>query len=402
MVPRRATLAISAFALALAAAGPAAAQEAPEERERIRAADRPAGFDGKLTLDSSFMFVDNDDVVGQNDGTSLLLSGALVGGLDYIDGRHELRNTLSWHSSWARTPVIDQFVKNNDVIQLEDLYYYYLTDWMGPFGRLDFKTSVFATNRVTAEPTDYRIDRLDGATDARSTAELRLADPVNPFELSQTVGFFAEPYREQPARVSLRLGFGAREMLSEGVLVVQDDPGTDPLEVQELDDVIQGGFDAFAGVAGEFPERRISYRVGGTAFVPVINSDDTGRTAWELTRLGATAGLNFNVFEWLSLSYDLMVLRDPQLLNATQVQNSLLLSLHYAFFERERVGDETAEATDEQDDEQEEEPPTLEEELAAAEARAQEAAREADQAKERARELEEQLERLRRKQDQEE
>jgi hypothetical protein len=413
-----------AIALSLVATSFAPAEVTAQEKdpkaeageEAVTPTGRRPGLDGRFGIKGSFNLVSNSNVIGQNDGTSLLLSGSLLGGLDFIEGRHEVRNTLTWNTSWARTPVIDEFVKNYDTIELEDIYSYYVTEWFGPYGRLSFKSSLFETNRVTADQRDYAISRLDGSTDTQTTDRLELADPFEPFELTQSVGLFTNPVREQAIDLSLRVGFGARQALAEGTLVVQDDEATDVIEVVEIDDAIQAGFEGFLGVEGDFPEQRTSYRAGFEALIPVANNDDTGRSGLELTRWGLNAGVTYSMFDWLGLSYDLRLLRDPQLLDKTQVQNSVLLTFQYTFFEQDEADEvkpkeKPSEEAPEEEKPDEEAPEdgeaATEGELEQAIKRAEAAEREAESARDRAEDAEEQvdslqeeLEQLRREQEQ--
>ena len=394
-------IALSLVATSFAPAEVTAQEKGPKAEARedaVTPTGRRPGLDGRFGVKGSFNLVSNSNVIGQIDGTSLLLSGSLLGGLDFIQGRHEVRNTLIWNSSWARTPVVDEFVKNYDNIELEDLYSYYVTPWFGPYGRLSFRSSLFETNRVTADQIDYSIDRLDGTTDTPTTDRLELADPFEPFELTQSVGLFTNPVREQALDLSIRLGFGARQALAEGTLVVQDDSATDVVEVVEIDDAIQAGFEGFLGVAGDFPEQRTSYRAGFEALVPVANNDDTGRSAWELTRWALTGGVTFSMFEWLGLSYDLRLVSDPQLLEKTQVQNSLLLTFQYTFFEQGEADEVKPKEKPEEEKPEEEAADEVEGptpgELEQAIKRAEAAEREAETARERAEDAEEQVDSL--------
>lgn len=350
-------------------------------------------FDGRLSAKASFNVVSNSNVVGQNDGTSLLLGGSILGGLDLIMDRHKVKNTLTYNTSWARTPVIAEFVKNNDSVQLESLYNYFLADWVGPYGRLSFETSVFATERVTADAETYELILNDGTTETRVTDRLQLADPLNPFELFQSVGFFVEPVRKQAIQASVRLGFGARETLTEGVLVVQDDADTANVEVTELADTIQAGAEAFVGVEGVFPAQRVDYRIGATALVPFLTNADNGRSALELTRLGFNGAITFNVLDWMGLSYDVKLLDDPQILDETQVRNSLLLTFGHTFLERDDL-EKPAPTEEEEPAQNAEALAVARQAMESAEERAEEAEARAEEAEERARRAEAQVDAL--------
>src|SRR5262249_39997214 len=76
----------------------------------------------------------NSSVVGQVDGFSTLFGLGLSGGADYARDQHLLRTSLSINEGFARTPVIDEFVKTNDVVKLEGLYNYFLTPNLGLYG----------------------------------------------------------------------------------------------------------------------------------------------------------------------------------------------------------------------------------------------------------------------------
>ncbi|RAL24779.1 hypothetical protein DL240_00790 [Lujinxingia litoralis] len=333
-------VALGAGLMALSVSGVAVAQDAADPmyvgQEQLETDEQPQGFSGQLGVEASFNLVSNQNVIGQNEGTSFLLGGAVNGGLDYFRGKHQWRNTLAYNTSWARTPVLREFVKNNDKMELESIYNYLLNDWIGPYGRGSVETSAFATELVTEEATGYLITRPDGSVDGEVTDRLRTADPISPLNLFQSVGVALEPVRQEAVRATLRVGFGAREALTEGVLVVQDDETTGDVELVELENAYQAGAEAFLGLEGKFPEQRIDYRVGATALVPFINNDQEDRSPFDLARIGVTGKVRVAIVDWMGLTYSLMVLSDPQLLDATQVQNSLLLTFNYTLIDTEK------------------------------------------------------------------
>ncbi len=292
------------------------------------------GFDGMLSIGANLNLASNSNVVGQDDGFSTLFGLSLVSGLDYLYKRHEVRNTLKVSESWARTPVLDEFVKNTDVLEFESLYNYFLLDWAGLFGRLAMSSSIFKSEAITAIETNYSIARNDGTTDLQSSNRLELAGAFSPFTLNESLGVFVEPFNSKPLKLSIRLGFGARETFADGVLASQDDDATPEVELTELSDVYQAGAEGFAGVNGTVLEK-ITYEVGGSLLIPFINNDDTDRTAMDLARYGVVAQVGTNIFDWMSLNYQFRALKDPQLLDEWQVQNALLLTFNYSFVERD-------------------------------------------------------------------
>lgn len=294
------------------------------------------GFDGTLSIGANLNLASNSNVVGQDDGFSTLFGLSLTAGLDYLYHRHEVRNTLKIQESWARTPVLDEFVKNTDTVELESLYNYFLLDWAGLFGRLAATSSLLPSEAVTADPTNYSVALLDGTTRDFATNRLELASAFEPFSLNESVGLFAEPITADVLKLSVRLGLGARETWAKGVYASKDDAATaDVQEYVELDNVYQGGAEGFLGLSGKVYEKRVSYDAGASVLIPFLNNDDADRTAMDLARYGLVAQASTSVFEWMSLNYQFRALKDPQLLDEWQVQHALLLTFNYTFIERD-------------------------------------------------------------------
>ncbi len=345
---------LAAFLLAstvLTVASPAHAQndtepELVEDDQTQRAQESIDGWNGRLAIGGNLNATSNDDVVGETDGFSALFGLNTTGALNYVSGPHELQNTLNISESFARTPSIGQFVKNNDSFTLDSLYQYFFLPWSGAFGQASLETSLFTTNSVTAESRDYIVQRTDGTTDTFDQIDtFELASPLSPTTLSETVGLFVKPVRETPFTLSVRAGVGARETFAADVLAVDDQEGTEPIEVTELRDVFQGGAEAFAGAEGTFPDRKISYEIGLQGFLPVINNSAGDRSPVELFRYAANGVVSFDAFEWMSLSYNARILRDPQLIERTQIQNNVLLNFSYSIIEP-REPEEDQEPTD--------------------------------------------------------
>lgn len=302
--------------------------------DQVVAPPEESTFAPTLSLNAGAALTQNKDVVGGIDGFSTLFSLGVSGGLIYTNGLHSWQNSLTIDESWARTPALKEFVKNNDQLELESLYNYFLLEWFGPFARLSLTTAIFDTEIVTAEPEVYAITRLDGTVETRTATSLKLAESLEPLTLNQSFGLFAEPVRTNPLRWKLRIGAGARETFANGVLAIKDDADTkNIIEAVELDDVFQAGIEAFTGAEGKFDGGRFTYAVGATALMPFLNNDEQDRSTIDLLRWGLRADVTVAVTEWMGLNYGLKVLHDPQLLDAVQVQNNLLLTFKYTLIE---------------------------------------------------------------------
>jgi hypothetical protein len=307
------------------------------------------GWNPSLSGTATVNIVSNSSVVGQVDGLSTLFGIGVVGGLDFAKDKHLLRTTLGISESFARTPVVDDFVKTTDSVQLEGLYNYFASDTLGGFGRLSLQTSLFPTTDVRGLPTSW-VEKLAAGGSTPLTANAfnqRLAGSFAPFTINESIGGFAEPMHSEPLNLSVRGGVGGRHTFADSVLLSNDDKATNEIELIRLANVHQLGLEAFAGANGKLREGKLTYRAGLSVLVPVVNNDKFNRGVGTLTRIGLEGAVTFNVYEWMSLVYSLAITRDAQLFpqgnELTQIQNSLLLTFNYTLVKRK---DKPAEPSD--------------------------------------------------------
>jgi hypothetical protein len=318
----------------------AQAQLVPKEDSLAGAKEEDVqGWNKSLAGTATLNLVSNSSVVGQVDGTSMLLGLGISGAADYVHMKSVFRSTLSISESVARTPVLDEYVKTNDIVQLEGIYNYFLTKKGGLYGRLAITTSLFPATDVRAEPTTWLV-KGEATPLIVDGQRLRLADAGQPLTLNQSVGAFYDPKRSEKVSVNLRLGVGGRETFAKDVLVIDDDKNTAEVELVRLSNVFQLGVEAFGGVSGKLEKGKVTYRTGVSVLFPFVNNDKDNRSAGQLTRIGFEGNLTVNVFEWMSLVYNLSVTKDAQLFpkgqELTQVQNNLLLTFKYAFVEKKK------------------------------------------------------------------
>ena len=328
------------FAAALlipsAAFGQEVGELTPETELKDGSDPEKQGWDGLFGVSGSFALAHNSNVVGQVDGFSFLGGGQLRGGLDYRLGSHEWMTTLAINLAYARTPPLNHPIKTNDLTGLESMYNYYFLKWLAAFVRVNFETPLLATQDIQAENTNYQQINRDGGNgplvrDTRFT----LANPFQPLTMNQSAGINSRLLNIAPAVITVRAGIGGRETLSRGVFVVDDNDTTpDLLEVQELDNVLQFGAEIAAGIRGKFKEQRISYGVDLAVLFPFVTNDAQDRGVGELTRVALVGILSFKTFEWLSLDYQVKILRDKQLIEELQVQNNVVLTFNYNFVDR--------------------------------------------------------------------
>ena len=331
-------LALPLACLGLFTAGTAFAQAQIVPSDTVKGVEK-ADLDGWvpfLSLTSTLALVSNDSVVGQVDGFSTLFGLGVTGGADYTHDNQVLRTTLTLNESFARTPVVDQFVKTNDLIKLEGLYSYFATKDFGAFGRLSLSTALFKSEDVRGVATTWVEKQADGTLVplVMNGFRQRVAGAFSPFTIAESAGGFFEPLRGDALSLSVRVGVGGRHTFADGVLANADDKATPEIEMIQLSDVHQLGLEGFAGAVGKLNGGKANYKAGLSILFPFVNNDKDDRSTGALTRIGFEGALTFNVYAWMSLVYSLNITRDPQLFSRGQeqlaVQNTLLLTFQFS------------------------------------------------------------------------
>lgn len=321
-------LMIFSFASVNAFAQPKKTRYLPEKVKA--AAVRDIGWDAHLSLGASASLSSSHKVLGQADGETYTLTFQLNSGLDYINGDHEWRNTFKMAQTVARTPAIDDFIKTSDIIAFESLYLWMIPSarWMGPFARFQLNTSMFPTYDVRAGDVSYVAK--DGSP-VRFADKLRIGGPFEPLTLKETLGMFARPIKRKDLSVEFKAGFMARQTFVRGNdnYVVDDDDKTPEVEVTILDNAYQAGPSLGVLAKGMTYGNKITYYFDAETMLPVVNDYDGPLNTAELTNIAIEAGLSVKVFAWMSVDYVFRFIREPQLLDANQVQNNVLLTFTY-------------------------------------------------------------------------
>ncbi|MEZ4445616.1 MAG: hypothetical protein R3B72_41455 [Polyangiaceae bacterium] len=341
-MPYRTLRPLSALGLGLAITAAATSAEAQDALDLSKDAeveeapegvleDKEDGVDWRINAGATLNLSDNRSVVGQTEGSTLGFGFKFESGLDWRKEAHELRNSLGIAAGVTRTPAVPEFVKTQDNLEVESIYLYHILDWFGAYGRVAWQTPMFRGTDVRGEPVDYQINNLDGtSTTVAGASRLTLTDALHPSRFKQSLGLFAQPVAKEPINVETRVGAAGRETLAHGQLALADDDGTPQIEVNTLDDVFQLGGEGTLEVWGSFSNKKVNYKAGAEVMIPFLNNADDGRSALELTNVLLYGSLGFKLVDWASLDYQLRAVREPQLLDAWQVQNQLLLTLGIA------------------------------------------------------------------------
>jgi hypothetical protein len=327
---------VGSTALACAAvlvASSAEAADAPPAPTYVPSLEAPKPPDGPsyaLDLGATFAFDHNKNVIGQPDGALVTFGYKLSIAAGYVLGPNEWRMTLDNAETLSKTPNVPELVKTRDTLVFDGIYLRHVLPWFGPFVRVSAETAFFRGADARPGDTTYVIARPDGTSDTVVTNRLRLTDPFLPSTFKQSVGPFADPVRSDPVSFEVRAGAGAREVLAKDQLAISDDSATPEVEVTQLESFAQVGAEVVATVWGTLKERGLTYKITGEAMMPLVHTDlpaSDDRGALALTNLSLDAQLSLKLVSVLSLDYQLRIIREPQLLDAVQVRNNLLVSL---------------------------------------------------------------------------
>lgn len=312
---------------------PGATATGTAQPERPASRDEREGLDAKLAVSTTLNVNDNRDVVGQTSGASVTLGYKLDGQATWVSHGHEWRSTLSLAEGLARTARLPVVVKSQDLLRVESVYLRRVLPWLGPYVRAAGDGPLLSGFDERPAPVDYVIARRDGRSDTVRTNHLQLTSMARPFSFKESLGVFARVLREETRNLEVRTGVGGRQTLADGQLALLDRAGTPEIEVVELDAFHQLGPELTAAAWGRLLEGTVTYRANLDAMLPVTHSFysvDTDASPLDLLNLEATANVTVKVASWASLDYQLRIVRQPQLFDATQVQNNLLLTFGIA------------------------------------------------------------------------
>lgn len=318
----------AALAVALCA-GPAFAIEStvlPTDVDTSAKDDK--GWVGSLNVGLGTAFGHNSKVVGQLDGSTFTFVLGLTGKLEYITSSHEWRNSLEIAETFSRTPAIDRFIKTADKLRLVSIYLYHLeaVPWFGPFARFSLNTSIFTGFNNQAADVIFR--RSDG--DFGPTDRIKLTDPFKPLTLKQSAGVFAQPWNDKAFKLEFRLGLGAREVFADDQWTTADDETTPEIEIAALADSTQIGAEAAAEATGVAADDKLTYGVGMEVLFPFFSDPDTGASMADLINFEFGATAKYAVTTWLSVDYELRIIREPLVVDEYQIANALLVTLSYS------------------------------------------------------------------------
>lgn len=345
-----------AFTTSVLAQEPEATLVPGSTTEVVKKVDK-TGWHPLLKVGGNFALGQTNNVPGSADGMAVNFGALVNGGLVYLDPsqQHEWASDLLWQLAYARTPVVDAWVKSADSIDLNSAYLYHVPNapWFGPFFSLRLTTPMLPgyevrpanTSLIELEPreelgedgTGAIVDGQGNAIDASSARvqevtagnKIELTGAFSPLTLRETLGLFAIFSEQDIFKLDTRLGFSAWEtFVRDGYLVADDARTADVLELRPMQDSVQLG-PQLGILATGLIKPSVTYGLGAMFMQPVYTNADTDLTGLDLLNMEFSATLGVKVFEFLSLDYAFKALKQPLVIDQWQITNNLLITISF-------------------------------------------------------------------------
>ncbi len=291
------------------------------------------GFDGSL--------VNSQNVVGAVNQTQYSASAYADAQVAFTAMPHQFSSLLQIEEGVSQ--VIPQegsaqpVLKATDRLRADLLYTFSLEGRTGPYIRNSADSQALPTQVLVTEDSTVIITDLDGVSETRDLSAnqtLRTAEAGYPTLLREGVGIntsFLEKNRS--TNFNLRLGYGMRQNLYGGALVLDDIASTDEFEYREVDTWFEQGVEATIVASLRLPGW-VVYATDVELFVPFQSFElRTGpgedrilpAVSWRNT-------LSVRLTRNLALNYYLNIVYEPQVLDKRQVEQSLVLRTSWAVF----------------------------------------------------------------------
>ncbi len=296
------------------------------------------GFDGSL--------VKSQNVVGAVNQAQYSISAFTDAQLSFTSQPHQFSSLFQIDEGVSQ--VIPQegdaqpLLKATDRLRGDMLYTYALKGRRtGPYGRVSAESQAFPTEVLATEDTAVTIVQSDGTESSLQIGAndtLRTAEAGHPTLLREGVGInttFLEKNRS--TNFNLRVGYGMRQNLYGGTRVLDDDESTDAVEYTAVDSFYEKGIEATIVASMRLPGR-VVYSTDVELFADFGSftskwdrTDDWGipyppwAVSWRNT-------LSLRLTRNLALNYYLKIDIEPEVIEAPQLEQSLLLRTSWAIF----------------------------------------------------------------------
>lgn len=264
------------------------------------------------------------DQIGEQEGWRVSYRAFLDGAARLTQGRHLWNTQLELEEGQTRLPDNDIFQSDTDRLFLHTIYTYRLLSWFGPYARAGLETKLLPRYEVFDAPTDVVVVDEDGAPVKTLTnrTEVKLGSTFAPLSFREGAGGNFRVLRSRIAELDVRLGFGGRQTVANGLWVFEEDLTGGPGRlIPVLDSSVEGFETTIVGLGRV--TRFVTLSTEFDSLVPIAEDD--------LVVLSWRNQVNIRLASFLSLNYRFNLTRDPNIGIGDDVRTDHDVQLRFSF-----------------------------------------------------------------------
>jgi len=321
--------------LALVSTGAQAETTTTQVKKLDLSADKLPQKDGWSDLESvtgGSNIIDQQNVNGQQSGTSTIYNLDLSGDLNFRQGNQSSNNSLTINEAFSRTPALPRLIKSTDQVRLISMYRYQFggDSLAGVYGRFKATTAAFESYDERSVSTSYVRNKRDGSSTIETDKfRTKLAAGFAPQEYKEALGLFLSPIDQEALRAEVRGGPAALQTFAKDAYFVNASKSKDGVvELEEVNDVHAFGAEVALELKGVLLDKKLDYLVSAEALYPVLYSlrAEGAPEASKLVNYETMASLRYKLNDWLGFTVQAKSKRNPMIRPEAEVVKSALLT----------------------------------------------------------------------------
>mgnify|MGYP006286425137 CR=1 FL=1 len=327
--------AVATIGLSTVVSTGALAQSTTQVKKLDLSAEKLPEKDGWSDLESvtgGSNVIDQQNVNGQQNGTSTIYNLDLSGDLNFRKGQQSSSNTLNVNEAFSRTPALPRLIKSTDQVRLVSMYRYQFgaDSLAGVYSRVKATTAAFESYDERAALTTYVRNKRDGSSTTETDKyRTKLAAGFAPQEYKEALGLFLSPFNQDALRAEVRGGPAALQTFAKDAYYVNTSKSKDGVVwLEEVNDVHAFGAELAVEVKGVLLDKKLDYLVSAEALYPVLHSkrEEGSPEGSKLVNYETLASLRYKLNDWLGFTVQAKSKRNPMIRPEAEVVKSALLT----------------------------------------------------------------------------
>lgn len=276
------------------------------------------GFFGSVILGGDASMNSRSNAPGTPDGISLSVRAFADARLSFEIAENPLLLRLQIEEGQSKAPDLP-WAKSNDRADLDALYVYRVTNFLGPYARFGAETNFLPGYVQFTEPTDARVVHSDGTVEElHQVDKVKLSPPFGLTRLKEGAGIHIRLLKTTFAETTLRTGIGARHSISRELFNAKTNTATTTLEYEQAPTTDQVGVEATA-LASARITRWVLINLEADSLFPFNGLD---KLVLELE-----GSVIIKLTSYASINYRVRFTRNPLLTDKDVIEQDVLLRL---------------------------------------------------------------------------